>query len=65
MNIGYAFPDQAGPFKGLRAQLTATNIFDRDPPYVQYSNGLYGIGYNPENSDPLGRVVAIQLIKTW
>ncbi|WP_171131537.1 TonB-dependent receptor [Sphingomonas sp. ID1715] len=65
LSIGYAFPDTAGPLRGLRAQLSATNLFDSDPPYVQYSNGLFGIGFNPEASDPLGRVIAIQLVKSW
>lgn len=64
-NLGYSFAETSGPFRNLRVQLTATNVFDRDPPYVQYTNGLYGLGYNPENSDPLGRVVAIQLVKKW
>lgn len=65
LNIGYDFGDQSGPLNQVRVQLAATNVFDRAPPYVQFSNGLFGLGYNPEASDPLGRVVSLQLVKSW
>jgi outer membrane receptor protein involved in Fe transport len=51
-----------GPFSGLSLTLSVQNLFDRDPPF--YDNPL-GVGYDPANADPLGRVVAVQLAKRW
>ncbi len=65
LTIGYDFGDRSGLLNRVRVQLAATNVFDRPPPYVQFSNGLFGLGYNPEASDPLGRVVSLQLVKNW
>lgn len=65
LTIAYEVPAKTGPLRGLRLQLSATNLFDRAPPYVQYTNGLFGLGFNPDLSDPLGRVVSFQLVKQW
>lgn len=45
-----------------RFSLSALNVFDEDPPFV---NNLVGVGYDPTNADPLGRFVAFQLTKSW
>ncbi len=47
---------------GLTLQLAATNLFDRDPPYVW---NFYGVAYDPVNANPLGRFVSAQLRATW
>ena len=46
----------------LSLALTAQNAFDKDPPF--YDSRL-GVGYDPANYDPTGRLVALQLTKAW
>jgi outer membrane receptor protein involved in Fe transport len=48
--------------EGLAVTLNVQNLFDQDPPF--YDNPL-GIGYDPNNADPLGRMVTLQLTKAW
>ena len=65
LNIAYTFKRDRGPLRGLRIALNATNIFDRDPPFVDYETGASTNGYDAENASPIGRVVALQLTKSW
>lgn len=51
-----------GPLAGLTLSLTAQNLFDQDPPF--YDSSL-GVGYDPANGDPMGRMVSMQLTKRW
>lgn len=51
-----------GPLRDLSLSLTVQNLFDTDPPF--YDSPL-GVGYDPANADPLGRVVSLQLAKVW
>jgi outer membrane receptor protein involved in Fe transport len=48
--------------RGLSVALSAQNLFDADPPFV---NRFTGFGYDAANADPLGRFVALQIIKSW
>ncbi|MDR6623863.1 TonB-dependent receptor [Caulobacter segnis] len=48
--------------QGLTLTLNVQNLFDKAPPF--YDNPL-AIGYDPANADPLGRLVSLQLTKTW
>ena len=50
---------------GLRVSLSATNLFDRSPPYVNNRTVQSASGFDPESASPVGRLVAVQLIKTW
>jgi hypothetical protein len=50
---------------GLRASLAIANLFDRDPPYVNLRTSSSGIGFDSDNANPLGRTIAIQLVKSW
>lgn len=65
LNLGYRFDQQHGVFKGLRISFNASNLFDRDPPFVAYNVGQYVNGYDPENASPLGRTVSLQVTKAW
>lgn len=65
LNIGFDLGERRGAFGGLRVALNASNLFDRDPPYVSYLVGTYTAGYDGENASPLGRVVALQVTKKW
>ena len=42
--------------------LGVQNLFDRDPPFV---NNPLGLGYDPENADPLGRFISFNITKKW
>ena len=42
--------------------LTATNLFDRDPPFVAHA---YGINFDGVNASPLGRFIGAQLTARW
>jgi outer membrane receptor protein involved in Fe transport len=55
-------PDTTGPLKNLTLSATVANLFDKDPPFY---NSPLGIGYDPANADPLGRVISVQLTKAW
>ncbi|SEH19260.1 iron complex outermembrane recepter protein [Sphingopyxis sp. YR583] len=64
--VGYRFTDRKGALSGLSLSLGATNLFDRDPPYAAFSfNGITAVGYDPQNANPIGRVVSLQLTKSW
>ncbi|MCW3838181.1 TonB-dependent receptor domain-containing protein [Sphingomonas canadensis] len=65
LNLSYAFTDKSGPFSGLRVALTGNNIFNREPPYVNYTAGTYTAAFDAENANPLGRFVALQVTKKW
>lgn len=65
MQIGYQVPEGSSVVGGMRFSLSATNLFDRDPPYVEYANGVSAIGYDPENASAIGRVISLQVIKQW
>lgn len=63
--LSYRFPQDREPLSGLRIALSATNLLDADPPYTTYNLGLLATGYDPDNASPLGRVVSIQVTKSW
>ena len=65
LTLGYRFRADRGPFKGVRVGLSATNLFDRDPPYAAYFIGTLTSGYDPENASAIGRVVSLQITKSW
>jgi outer membrane receptor protein involved in Fe transport len=47
---------------GASLTLNILNIANSSPPFF---NAPQGIGYDPANANPLGRVVSMQLIKRW
>jgi iron complex outermembrane recepter protein len=63
--LAYRIPAATGLLSGLRVAISATNIFDRRPPYAAYNLGIVATGYDPDNASPLGRVVSLQLTKSW
>jgi iron complex outermembrane receptor protein len=65
LQLSYRFGADHGGLKGLRVALNASNLFDRDPPYAAYYLGLTTMGYDPENASPLGRVMSLQVTKSW
>ena len=59
--------DWLGEFgTGLSVSLEARNAFDADPPYVNIAQGANGGGgFDPTASDPVGRVIAVSLRKSF
>jgi outer membrane receptor protein involved in Fe transport len=55
-------PDWRGFMHGFSFALSAQNIFDSDPPFV---NRTTGQAYDATNADPLGRFISFQIIKNW
>ncbi len=47
---------------GTMFALSAENVFDTDPPFL---NNQVGIGYDQENADLTGRILSISLRKKW
>lgn len=65
LDIGYHLTADRGLLRGLRLSLSASNLFDRDPPYANVRTNLSASGYDAENASPVGRLVALQLTKSW
>jgi outer membrane receptor protein involved in Fe transport len=61
LSLGYAF-SSGDPLSGVKARLFVRNAFNEDPPFL---NNPIGVGYDPENADPIGRFVSFQISKTW
>ncbi len=61
LDIGYSFDGDPHSFsRDLRLGVNVRNLFDRDPPYADLTNG-----YDPTYSSALGRIIAINLSKKW
>lgn len=63
IHLSYQF-EQAGGFDAVRLSLSATNVFDEDPPFVNQT-GLPQIGFDPANANPLGRMIVVGLTTQW
>ncbi|MBX9747387.1 MAG: TonB-dependent receptor, partial [Hyphomonadaceae bacterium] len=61
VSLGYAFPDTS-TLGGVQARLNVRNLFNEEPPFL---NNPIGVGYDPENADPVGRFISFQITKTW
>src|SRR5690606_33787215 len=51
LQVGYRFGEE-GVGRGLRVALSATNLFDRDPPAAAYFLGPFSVGFDPDNASP-------------
>lgn len=61
LSLGYAFPD-ASTLRGVEARMSVRNAFNEEPPFL---NNPIGVGYDPENADPIGRFVSLEISKAW
>ena len=57
LHIGY---DLDALSDGLSASLDVQNVADEEPPFVNLSGG-----YDPQSANPLGRLIAMSLRKSW
>jgi outer membrane receptor protein involved in Fe transport len=65
LNLSYKLPADHGPLSGFRLAVSATNLFDRSPPYARNRTLTSAIGYDPANASPVGRTVSFEVIKSW
>lgn len=56
----YTLPESSLWMRGLTLSLNAVNVFDEAPPFVNQTQG-----YDPANSWLLGRLVSLQVAKSW
>lgn len=52
-------------WRGISFSVIVLNLLDRDPPHVSNSNAEFPVSYDPANSTPLGRFIAVALRKKW
>lgn len=65
-SVAYRAPDAAGLLKGVSIMLSALNLTNRAPPYVQNVATAYGaINFDGTNANPLGRFVSLTVGKRW
>jgi iron complex outermembrane receptor protein len=57
LNVHYDFG------RGLAATLAVTNLFDASPPYIVNAAALSH--YDAANASPLGRLIAVEIVKRW
>ncbi len=53
----------AGWLQNTVLELNAVNLFNVSPPFL--NNATAGLGYDQENADPTGRLLSIQVRKSW
>ncbi|WP_279629658.1 TonB-dependent receptor [Caulobacter radicis] len=62
VDLNLRYRANGGRLAGTSLSLNVQNLFDRDPPF--YDSPL-SLGYDPANADPLGRVITLQLTRSW
>lgn len=62
--VGYRFAD-AAPLKGAEISLSLINLFDRDPPFTVTHYYDKTVGYDPEQANPIGRTIAVEVTTKW
>jgi len=55
--------NDGGWLQGVRLELNAINLFNRPPPFL--NNQAVFLGYDQENADPYGRLISVQIRKSW
>jgi hypothetical protein len=51
---------------GFKISLNVQNLFDADPPRVAYpSSSIRDVGFDAVNASPVGRLISLQITKTW
>lgn len=51
--------------RGLQLALSALNLFDKAPPYVNNKTNTSALAYDPDKADAIGRTVALQATVRW
>lgn len=58
----WAYESSAG---GWVIALSAQNLFDQDPPAVSVVDPVVDLGFDPTNANPIGRLISLQVTRTW
>ena len=64
LHLSYTLKDFAH-FKKANFFVDATNLFDKNPPFVNVATANGAVGYDSASANPLGRVVTIGLRSTF
>lgn len=65
-NLSYEFDEDSGVLSDMRIALSATNLFDRDPPFAFSPSFLQeGVFFDSTTASPLGRLVALTIRKRF
>jgi outer membrane receptor protein involved in Fe transport len=56
-------PFSTGLLQNTLVELNAVNVFNVGPPFL--NNQVAALGYDQENADPDGRLLSLQVRKTW
>lgn len=67
VNVGASFANRSGVLSGIEAEFVVRNLLDKDPPYVRpYASapGDYPL-YDPTNASVVGRMLSLQVTKSW
>jgi hypothetical protein len=63
--VAYRFDNESW-LNNTRVTLSAQNLLDRDPPFVNGTGTSFpGLHFDSTNASPLGRFVSVQLLKSW
>ena len=65
--IAYDFTSRfsSGPLSGLTVAASVQNLLDEDPPRTALRLDLGDQGFDPTNASPLGRLIALEVTKSW
>jgi iron complex outermembrane receptor protein len=64
-SLNYAFPQDSGFLKGLKAQFNVYNVLNQQPPLVYITGTSPSSGFNSASASPLGRTFRFSLDKRW
>ncbi len=65
LNVAVRLPPNPGLLNGLRLALSVTNLFDKDPPFVESVTPSSAIGFDVDNASPIGRLAALTVTRSW
>lgn len=64
LQAAYSLP-ASGLLGGVKVALSVSNLFDREPPYVENYTGISAVGFDSDQASAIGRFVSLQLVKSW
>lgn len=67
LNVRYDIGDRfaSGFLSGMVISASVQNLLDRDPPRAAIINLDGDMGFDPTNASPMGRLIALELVKSW
>ncbi|PVM88832.1 TonB-dependent receptor [Caulobacter endophyticus] len=65
LQLAWQAPPDAGRLAGLRVALSVSNLFDKDPPFAEIRSVTSATGYDGEKASPIGRLIALELVRSW